>query len=351
MPSVSHRFPLSQIHRQFTSTDTRTKPLSVVWSSWPPSAEGSNLLPSVPVYVLRVLAALPLDASLSACLLSACITPPARRLGGGSQLPQNLPPMEVHHEDPGPTTTPGLRYTMRGQLRTLCEHATGADPGGDRRRQVVVDEPASFGTWVGQRRQALHLTQEALRSGCSGPGHPAQMEADERRPSQELAERLAEVLAGAARASHDVRQSGARRAGAGPPCPLPPDPATAPPRVSIVASSQQSAPVQRCSFDRPRCRTGTDPRAAAARGCRPGDADRSWRNRAKPVWHSRSLPACCDDFADGVWFVNLAPIGDPALVVSTIAQVLGVKEARPAAAPGDLLTHISPGQSVAARAG
>ena len=45
-----------------------------------------------------------------------------------------------------------------------------------------------------------------------------------------------------------------------------------------------------------------------------------------------------DHFADGVWFVNLAPIGDPALVVSTIAQVLGVQEhgQQPL---GDLLTH------------
>jgi predicted ATPase/class 3 adenylate cyclase len=33
-----------------------------------------------------------------------------------------------------------------------------------------------------------------------------------------------------------------------------------------------------------------------------------------------------DDFADGVWFVNLAPISDPALVVATIAQTLGVTE-------------------------
>ena len=45
-----------------------------------------------------------------------------------------------------------------------------------------------------------------------------------------------------------------------------------------------------------------------------------------------------DDFADGAWFVNLATIDDPALVVPTIARVLGVHETgkQPLV---DLLTH------------
>ena len=33
-----------------------------------------------------------------------------------------------------------------------------------------------------------------------------------------------------------------------------------------------------------------------------------------------------DEYADGVWFVNLAPVTDPGLVVATIAQALEVKE-------------------------
>jgi len=34
-----------------------------------------------------------------------------------------------------------------------------------------------------------------------------------------------------------------------------------------------------------------------------------------------------DDFTDGVWFVELAPIVEPNLVVFTIAQTLGLKQA------------------------
>lgn len=43
-----------------------------------------------------------------------------------------------------------------------------------------------------------------------------------------------------------------------------------------------------------------------------------------------------DAFADGVWFVPLAQITDPALVVSTVAQALGLREAG-VVAPRDLL--------------
>jgi len=60
----------------------------------------------------------------------------------------------------------------------------------------VPDSTHSFGYWLRRRRKALDLTQEALgqRVYCSG-FTIRKIEADERRPSRRLAERLAEVLA------------------------------------------------------------------------------------------------------------------------------------------------------------
>src|SRR5215213_6487003 len=58
-----------------------------------------------------------------------------------------------------------------------------------------MDEITSFGEWLRRRRKALDLTQAALadRAGCV-PGTIKSIEADARRPSKQLAERLADVL-------------------------------------------------------------------------------------------------------------------------------------------------------------
>src|SRR3954471_15940472 len=54
----------------------------------------------------------------------------------------------------------------------------------------------SFGYWLRRRRKALDLTQEALAEqvGCTS-AMIKRIEADERRPSRQLAERLADSLA------------------------------------------------------------------------------------------------------------------------------------------------------------
>ncbi len=61
---------------------------------------------------------------------------------------------------------------------------------------MLPDRTQSFGYWLRRRRRALDLTQEALakRVSCSGFSI-RKIEADERRPSRRLAERLAETLA------------------------------------------------------------------------------------------------------------------------------------------------------------
>src|SRR5262249_21682400 len=62
-------------------------------------------------------------------------------------------------------------------------------------KERAVDESSSFGAWLRRRRRALDLTQEALaqRVGCS-VGTIRMLEADERRPSRQIAERLADQL-------------------------------------------------------------------------------------------------------------------------------------------------------------
>src|SRR5215210_3643481 len=58
-----------------------------------------------------------------------------------------------------------------------------------------MEPTASFGYWLRRRRKALDLTQEELgqRVGCA-VGTIKRLEADARRPSRQLAERLASCL-------------------------------------------------------------------------------------------------------------------------------------------------------------
>src|SRR5580765_8562609 len=59
-----------------------------------------------------------------------------------------------------------------------------------------MDEHASFGVWIQRRRKALDLTQAELaqRVGCA-LGTIRKIEADERRPSKQLAALLADQFA------------------------------------------------------------------------------------------------------------------------------------------------------------
>src|SRR5215813_12747058 len=58
-----------------------------------------------------------------------------------------------------------------------------------------MEATVSFGYWIRRQRKALDLTQQALadKVGCSVAAIK-KIEGDERRPSRQIAERLAEVL-------------------------------------------------------------------------------------------------------------------------------------------------------------
>jgi transcriptional regulator with XRE-family HTH domain len=59
----------------------------------------------------------------------------------------------------------------------------------------LMSDSASFGEWIRRRRKALDLTREALAQqvGCAAVTIRT-IETDERRPSRQIAERLAEFL-------------------------------------------------------------------------------------------------------------------------------------------------------------
>jgi len=70
-----------------------------------------------------------------------------------------------------------------------------ADFIGSYRKEVVVDVETSFGRWVQRRRKALDLTQEELahKVGCAAETL-RKIESNDRRPSDQIAERLAAAL-------------------------------------------------------------------------------------------------------------------------------------------------------------
>lgn len=191
----------------------------------------------------------------------------------------------------------------------------------------MMDELAksSFGYWVRRRRLALDLTQAELgrRAGASAAAI-RKIEADERRPSRELAELLASALgvpdgerAAFLRAARGVASvehlSAAAELSARPALP-PPSPATPhnlpAPLTSFVDRTQDVAAVTALL-------RRSDVRLLTLVGP-PGIG--------KTRLSIHAAEALLPDFPDGVWFVDLAPITDPALALAAIARQAGVSE-------------------------
>src|SRR6266542_3907544 len=195
----------------------------------------------------------------------------------------------------------------------------------------------SLGVWIKRRRKALDLTQDALAAlvGCS-KHLIAKIEGDARRPSREIASLLASHLQLAADERARFIQVARAKLGAD---------RLAPPAQSIargtfvVAQPVSSADTAGRRHSTPPTNLPTPPTALIGRETelahiadRLQDHDCRLLTLTGPggVGKTRlGLQVAADlleDFTDGVYFVDLAPIRDPNLVSGALAQTLGVRE-------------------------
>jgi predicted ATPase/DNA-binding XRE family transcriptional regulator/Tfp pilus assembly protein PilF len=176
----------------------------------------------------------------------------------------------------------------------------------------VIEQETTFGAWLKQRRKELDMTQFDLAEcvGCS-EGTIQKIEAGARKPSRQVAQLLAQCL-GITSTDHQAFVSLAR--GQGPP-------------AASRLSAPTNLPAQISAL------IGRHETVAEVRARLLQDAVRLLTLTGPPGIGKTRLglavgTSLLDDFQDGVFFVALAPVGDPGLVAASIAQVLGIKEAR-----------------------
>ncbi|MDQ5854100.1 MAG: tetratricopeptide repeat protein [Chloroflexota bacterium] len=205
-----------------------------------------------------------------------------------------------------------------------------------------MDEIASLGYWLRRRRKALDLTRDALarRVGCAAVTL-AKIEADERRPSQQIAERLADALQLTAEEQAVFLEvvRGERLADALAVSTRPVAAAPPPPGQPAWQARSHNLPRQRYQLIG-RERELAEVCALLARDdvglvtlTGPGGT-------GKTRLGLQVATALLGDFPDGVWFVDLAPISDPALIPATITVTLGLKETRGEALTERLTTYL-----------
>jgi predicted ATPase/DNA-binding XRE family transcriptional regulator len=217
------------------------------------------------------------------------------------------------------------------------------------KRRDWMEQTASFGYWLRRRRKALDLTQEALaqQAGCA-VATIRKIEADERRPSRDLAEHLAcrleippeerAAFLKAARAELATDRFAIATQPIEPPAAWQRPTTNLPAPTSVFIGREREVASVSELLRRDGVRLVTLTGAGGS-----GKTRLALRVAAEllaltpvanaPPLHptpSESESSATDSskglFPNGVWFINLAPISDPALTASTIAQALDIRQ-------------------------
>jgi predicted ATPase/transcriptional regulator with XRE-family HTH domain len=231
--------------------------------------------------------------------------------------------------------------------------------------EVVVTVETSFGRWLQRRRKALDLTQEELAQRVSCAAETLRkIEADARRPSRQIAERLAEALEipetdrpafiKAARAELAVDRL------AHPTQDIPQvvfvpakglSSETVPPLFAQITSTFQtkSSP----SSNKSTTNLPAPLTTFIGREKEQSDViDLITKHRlvtltgaggvGKTRLALKVASAMLKQFPDGVWFLDLAPLSDTDMVPSTLARLLGLREGRELAVTNLVTEYLYP---------
>ena len=214
----------------------------------------------------------------------------------------------------------------------------------------------SFGDWLRQRRRALDLSQEELARlvGCSAVTL-RKLESEARRPSKQIADRLAEALQVAA----DDRAAFLRFARGDPFAA--PAAAAAPPGLELSALAPRHGNTPALPVREP----GTIVLSGVPHGYNLPIPLTSFIGREAEVAEVKRLISTTrlvtltgpggtgktrlalqvarelvERFPDGTWLAELAPLADPALIAQTVAVVLGLKEEASRSILDTLIEHL-----------